>query len=108
MEQEPSLIERLARHLAAGFPEDWPDRIADAASLLALLKQPDAAMRAAGDERQWRTMIDAALAERWNLPQALQSTPQDIAPGGSDEEGDMELDPSSQRIGRSASWVHTQ
>ena len=46
MEHRP-LIERLARHLAA-TPDDWPAHVEDAASILAIVKQPDDAMRAAG------------------------------------------------------------
>ena len=59
MENRP-LIERLARHLAADEPDAWPARVEDAASILAILKEPDAAMREAGDMAAWGAMIDAA------------------------------------------------
>lgn len=104
MEQK-SLIERLARHLATQ-PDDWPARIEDAASILALMKEPDAAMRDAGDAATWGAMVDAALRERWTI--ALPATGHgDAAPeaGGSDEEGEIALP--SHAVGHDrADWVH--
>ena len=47
--EERSLIERLARHLAADRPDQWAARADDAATILAILKDPDPAMREAGD-----------------------------------------------------------
>lgn len=98
---ERSLIERLARHLAAGTPEQWPDRVDAAASILAIVKDSDAAMRAVGDQDIWERMIDAALRERWTVPQSAEPE----TPGGADEEGDMRLSPDA--IGHDrADWVH--
>ena len=101
MEQH-TLIERLARHLAAGEPERWEERVADAASILAILKDPDAAMREVGDESQWRAMIDAALRERWV---ATTHSGGDEAEPGTDEEGEFSLHPHDV-TGKSADWVH--
>jgi hypothetical protein len=102
MEHRP-LIERLARHLAA-TPEDWPARVEDAASILAILKQPDSAMMAAGDAAAWEKMIDAALRERWTVtPPAADADP----PAGADEEGEIRL--SADAVGDNrADWVHLQ
>ena len=97
-----SLIERLARHLAAAAPDDWPARVEDAASILALIKEPDAAMRAAGDGSIWGAMIEAALRERWSAPRSAAQTDE---PGGSDEEGEIRL--TSDAVGHDrADWVH--
>ncbi|MAN12991.1 MAG: hypothetical protein VX205_08490 [Pseudomonadota bacterium] len=101
MENRP-LIERLARHLAADEPDAWPARVEDAASILAILKEPDAAMREAGDMAAWGAMIDAALRERWSLAQPPAAGE---APGGTDEEGDMRLTPDSVGHDR-ADWIH--
>lgn len=97
-----SLIERLARHLAAAQPDDWPARVEDAASILALIKEPDAAMRAAGDAGNWSMMIDAALRERWSLPQG---GAQEEESGGSDEEGEIRLTADAVSHDQ-ADWVH--
>lgn len=99
---ERSLIERLARHLAADAPEQWPDRVDAASSILAIVKDSDAAMRAVGDQGVWERMIDAALRERWTVPQ---SAAEPGAPGGADEEGDMRLSPDAISHDR-ADWVH--
>ena len=97
-----SLIERLARHLSATQPDDWPAHVEDAASILAILKEPDAAMRAAGDAEAWGMMIDAALRDRWSMPRP--SAPAD-EPGGADEEGEIRL--TSDAVGHDrADWVH--
>ncbi|WP_313809348.1 hypothetical protein [Sphingobium sp.] len=101
MEQR-SLLERLARHLAAGNPDRWQDQIEDAASLLAIIKDPDDAMREAGDGRIWQAMIDAALRERWAIaPTSTATEP----PAGTDEEGEIPLPPDS-ISGNHADWVH--
>ena len=73
-----------------------------AASILAILKEPDAAMREAGDMAAWGAMIDAALRERWSLAQPPAAGE---APGGTDEEGDMRLTPDSVGHDR-ADWIH--
>ncbi|BBF71091.1 hypothetical protein [Sphingomonas bisphenolicum] len=102
-----TLIERLARHLAAAHPDDWSSRIEDAASILAMLKEPDAAMRAAGDTGIWSAMIDAALRERWAIAQATTdpAAADPVDSGGSDEEGEIRL--TSDAVGHDrADWVH--
>lgn len=101
MEQR-TLIERLARHLAGSEPDQWPDHVEDAASLIALLKSPDKAMSEAGDERIWAAMINAALRERWSVAQGRRST--EPSPG-TDEEGEIALPPDSVS-GNHADWVH--
>lgn len=101
MEQR-TLIERLARHLAVNDPDKWQERVADAASILAIMKDPDPAMREAGDEAQWRAMINAALRERW----AVSTHPGgDRAEPGTDEEGEIALHPHGV-TGNRADWVH--
>ena len=102
MEHRP-LIERLARHLAA-TPDDWPAHVEDAASILAIVKQPDDAMRAAGDAGMWESMIDAALRERWTVTQPAAD---DQPPAGADEEGEFRLHPDAVG-GNRADWVHLQ
>ena len=104
----PSLIERLARHLATQGDRAWGDCLEDAASLLAILKDPDPAMAAAGDARIWGRMIDAALTERWALGEAMTGAPGDTPPPGSDEEGEIALGPDQVEQGarQRASWVH--
>ncbi|MFC3441928.1 hypothetical protein ACFOKF_12190 [Sphingobium rhizovicinum] len=99
--EDRSLLERLARHLAASTPDRWPDHVANAASILALIKEPDSAMRAAGDATHWGLMIDAALRERWTLPHSSE----DVSNDGADEEGEIRLTP--QAVGHDrADWVH--
>ncbi|MCB4861807.1 hypothetical protein K7W03_19630 [Sphingobium sp. PNB] len=99
------LLERLARHLAARNPDLGPDRwqeqVETAAGLLAIIKDPNDAMRQAGDERVWQAMIDAALRQRW----AVASAPSVEPPGGTDEEGDIPLTPDTVS-GNRAEWVH--
>jgi hypothetical protein len=100
--EERTLIERLARHLAAGDTGRWQERVADAANILAIMKDPDPAMREAGDESQWRAMINAALRERWVV-----ATPPsgDNAEPGTDEEGEFSLHPHGV-TGNRADWIH--
>ncbi|KEQ54230.1 hypothetical protein [Sphingobium chlorophenolicum] len=100
MEQR-TLLERLARHLAAGNPDDWRDRVEQAAGLIAIMKDPDDAMAEAGDGQVWRAMIDAALRQRWSIAAAPAVEP----PGGTDEEGEIPLAPDSV-TGNRADWVH--
>lgn len=97
-----SIIERLARHLAAHDPDHWQAKVEDAASILAILKDPDEEMREAGDERVWRTMVDAALRDRWSIPPSDQGVE---PPCGTDEEGEFDLPPSGVSSDR-AKWVH--
>ncbi|PJG49277.1 hypothetical protein CAF53_14395 [Sphingobium sp. LB126] len=101
MEQRP-LIERLARHLAAGDSDSWQDHVEDAASLLALLKSPDDTMREVGNARIWDAMIDAVLRERWAVAPGSQAGE---PPAGTDEEGEIALPPDSVG-GNHADWVH--
>lgn len=101
MEQR-TLLERLARHLAANDPDRWREQVEDAASLLALIKNPDDTMREAGDERVWQAMIDAALRERWSLAPGPSSAD---PPAGTDEEGEIPLPPDAVS-GNHAGWVH--
>lgn len=98
-----SLIERLARHLAAGEPEHWRTKVEDAASILAILKEPDAAMLEAGEGSGWRAMIDAALRERWQV--APNSSGQASDTSGFDEEGEMQL-PEHADTASKAGWIH--
>lgn len=100
--EERILIERLARHLAGDDPAQWQARAADAASILAIVKEPDAAMREAGDEGVWRAMVNAALRERWSVPPA---GGEDEPSAGTDEEGEFSLQPHGV-TGNHADWVH--
>ncbi len=96
------MIERLARHLAGDDPAQWQTRAADAASILAIVKVPDAAMREAGDEGVWRAMINAALRQRWS---AAPASGGGEARPGTDEEGEFSLPPQGV-TGNHAEWVH--
>ena len=100
--EERSLIERLARHLAVDDPDQWHARVADAASILAIMKDADPAMREAGDEAQWRAMINAALRERWVVATHPGG---DHAEPGTDEEGEFSLHPHGVTRDR-ADWIH--
>ena len=97
-----TLIERLARHLAGDQPESWPDRVEAAASILALMKQPDDGMLKEGEAAMWERMIDAALRQRWST--ALTGAG-GHCPDGADEEGEMPLTPDAVGHDR-ADWVH--
>lgn len=103
--EDRSLLERLARHLAASTPDQWPDHVEDAASILALIKEPDSAMRTAGDAAQWSLMIDAALRDRWSLPHPSSRPSGDGLSDGADEEGEIRLSPHAVGHDR-ADWVH--
>jgi hypothetical protein len=79
-ESNRPLIERIARVLAgaslssnadgtdpsAGEKVDraWKDHVNQALAVLHTAREPDAAMAAAGDTAMWRSMIEAALAQR--------------------------------------------
>lgn len=106
---EPTLIERLARYLATMEPSDgatphWPGHIERAATIIALLKEPDPAMVQAGEGEIWRAMVDAALRGRWTLEAALQGHAEAVSEG-SDEEGEIHLSPSDVSEEGRASWV---
>jgi hypothetical protein len=104
-DKEQTLVERLARHLAILDPVPgsggWKGKIDAATGILAVIKLPDRAMRAAGDSALWGAMIDAALVSRWEI--GADAAPSSPPPGGTDEEGDvpipspdaLEHDPSS-------------
>ncbi|EQA96907.1 hypothetical protein FHS51_001352 [Sphingobium wenxiniae] len=101
MEQRP-LIERLARHLSAGHPDRWANRVEDAASILAILKEPDCIMMEAGSGDIWRSMIEAALRQRWEMAAAEERS---LPPAGADEEGEIPL--SEKTVGGDpADWIH--
>lgn len=105
-EPERTVIERLAHHLAVqagGAGEDWHAHIDEASGILAVIKDPDADMRAAGDETVWRAMIDAALVARAGL--GPDTAPAPPPPAGTDEEGDVPLPDSSNLKQDPASWV---
>ena len=44
--------------------ETWREHLDDARAVLHTLREPDAAMAAAGDLGMWRAMIEAALADQ--------------------------------------------
>jgi hypothetical protein len=105
MEQR-ALIERLARHLSADQPDRWTDRVEDAASILAILKEPDAAMMEAGAGEIWRSMIEAALRQRWQAASTREKAHPEL-PAGADEEGELTL--SEKAVGGDpADWIHLQ
>ena len=77
-----NIIERIARVLAGQQfsrnasgegPADvpaadlvdlhWPDHVDDAVAVLKTLREPDDAMRAAGDAEMWEAMVRAAIGE---------------------------------------------
>lgn len=76
---ETSAVERIARVFAARLASvnadgddpsaakvvdaAWPAHVADAVSVLKVLREPDKAMAAAGDADVWERMILRALAE---------------------------------------------
>ena len=79
-ESNSPLIERIARVLAgaahssnaegsdpsAGEKVDlvWPEHINQAMAVLHTMREPDEAMAAVGDADTWRTMVEAAIAQR--------------------------------------------
>ena len=79
-ESNRPLVERVARVLAgaahssnadgsdpsAGDKVDlvWPEHINQALAVLHTMREPDEAMAAAGDAETWRTMVEAAIAQR--------------------------------------------
>lgn len=108
MTRPVTLVERLASHLAlqAGHA-DPADHVDEAASILALIKEPDAAMIGAGDARIWRRMIDAALVARWTAGAGLGVAPSP-PPAGTDEEGDVPFDPAGALVEDRTSWVQVR
>ena len=77
---EQPLVERVARVLAgaahssnaevsdpsAGDKIDlvWKEHVNQALAVLHTMREPDEAMAAAGDAETWRTMVEAAIAQR--------------------------------------------
>lgn len=100
-----TLIERLARHLAAGAGVDWTQRIDRAVGIIALMKTPDQEMSDAGDETIWRAMIDAALRQRAALPGTQDEPPMGA---GTDEEGEVALPDNPSPNDHDGGWVQLQ
>lgn len=100
-----TLIERLARHLAAGDGVDWSQRVDRAAGIIALMKTPDQEMSEAGNETIWRAMIDAALRQRTALPGTTGDPP---TGAGTDEEGEVALPDDPSPDNQQGSWVQFQ
>ena len=79
-ESNRPLVERIARVLAgealssnangsdpsAGGKVDlaWREHLGEAEAVLHTMREPDEAMAAVGDAAMWRTMVEAALAQR--------------------------------------------
>jgi hypothetical protein len=79
-ESNRPLVERIARVLAgetlsinangsdphAGDEVDrvWREHVDEALAVLHTAREPDEAMAAVGDSSMWRTMIEAAIAQR--------------------------------------------
>ncbi len=79
-ESNRPLLERIARVLAgaahssnaegsdpsAGEKVDqvWREHLNQALAVLHTAREPDEAMAAAGDAKTWRTMVEAAIAQR--------------------------------------------
>ena len=79
-ESNRPLVERIARVLAgealssnangsdpsAGDKVDlvWREHVGEAEAVLHTMREPDEAMAAVGDSKMWRTMVEAALAQR--------------------------------------------
>src|SRR5260370_31211002 len=82
-ESNRPLLERIARVLAgaklssnaegsngsAGPEVDrtWPEHLNQAQAVLHTLREPDEAMAAAGDTDTWRTLVEAAMAQKGDL-----------------------------------------
>jgi hypothetical protein len=79
-ESNRPLVERVARVLAGAAHSSnaegsdpsaadkvdavWPEHVNQALAVLHTMREPDEAMAAAGDVETWRTMVEAAIAER--------------------------------------------
>ena len=79
-ESNRPLVERVARVLAGGAHSSnaegsdpsaaekvdlvWPEHINEALAVLHTMREPDEAMAAVGDTEMWRTMVQAAIAQR--------------------------------------------
>ena len=78
-ESNRPLVERVARVLAGAAHSSnaegsdpsaaekidliWPEHINQALAVLHTMREPDEAMAAAGDTKQWRRMVEAAIAQ---------------------------------------------
>jgi hypothetical protein len=74
------LVERVARvlagaqlsanadgdngHAAAEVDRTWRNHLNQAQAVLHTMREPDEAMAAAGDVATWRTMVEAAIAQK--------------------------------------------
>jgi predicted metal-dependent peptidase len=74
------LVERIARvlagaklsanadgdngHAAAEVDRTWRQHLNQALAVLHTAREPDEAMAAAGDAEMWRTMVEAAIAQK--------------------------------------------
>ena len=74
------LVERVARVLAGAAHSSnaegsdpsaaekvdrlWPEHVDQALAVLHTMREPDAAMAAAGDAAIWRDMVEAAIAQK--------------------------------------------
>lgn len=79
-ESNRPLVERIARVLAGAalssnaegsdpsaadkVDKAWPEHINQALAVLHTMREPDAAMAAAGDADQWRAMVEAAIDQQ--------------------------------------------
>ena len=79
-ESNRPLVERIARVLAGSALSSnaegsdpsaaekvdlaWPEHLNQALAVLHTMREPDEAMAAAGDLDTWRTMVEAAIAQR--------------------------------------------
>jgi len=102
-------IERLARFLStaeAVDQKDWSALVERASTIMAVLKDPDSEMVAAGDGDIWRAMIDAALVGKWHISGAMDA--EHHAHKGTDEEGEIKLTPQAARNTDQASWVNVK
>ncbi|WP_070151917.1 hypothetical protein [Sphingobium phenoxybenzoativorans] len=100
-------IDRLARYLGTTKPVDpydWSGLLERASTIIAVLKDPDSEMVAAGNGDTWRAMIDAALVGKWDIAGAMDAAHH--AQKGTDEEGEIELTPEAARNADQASWVN--
>lgn len=102
-------IDRLARFLSTAEPvdnEDWAGLVERASTIMAVLKEPDPEMVAAGNGDTWRAMVDAALIGKWDIPGALDADHQ--VHKGTDEEGEIKMTSEAARNTNQASWVNTK
>ena len=103
-ESQSSIVERIARVLAGqrlssnaegsnpsaseAVDAAWREHLDDAVAVLKTMREPDAAMTAAGDAAMWESMIRAALGERLASEGESRGAEQVYGP---DEEGELPL-----------------